>query len=48
MAKINLSKISPKAPKKTDKSEYKEKLKELTKEIGELSEKLYAEKRNNI
>ena len=49
MAKSNkLSKINPDAPKGFEKEATIKKTKELVTKIGELSEKLYAEKKHNL
>ncbi|MBK9272652.1 MAG: polyphosphate kinase [Saprospiraceae bacterium] len=48
MKKIILNKISTEAPEKAKKKEIKIKTEDLVKEIGEWSEKLYAEKKQSI
>ena len=48
MPKIILSKIPTKAPKTADKKNYEKKTDDLVKKIGELSEKLYAERKSSI
>ncbi|MDQ3141617.1 MAG: polyphosphate kinase [Bacteroidota bacterium] len=48
MGKTILSKIATIAPKNLKKEKIKDKTKELAKEIGLLSEKLFAEKKNNL
>lgn len=48
MAKITVSKLPTRAPKGLDKDEYKEKRIELTKEIGELATKMFAERKHSL
>ena len=48
MTKIKLSEIPTMAPEDLDKGVIKAKVKKLAKKIGELQNKLYAEKKNSL